>query len=379
MKRLILCCLLLCLLLSAAWAEDYAGYTIDQGKLSQVYPINTHEAVVTTVARDGDDDPRARILWLKDGQIFRSLAYYPGGAVGSLSTARFLPLPDGSFKVAVAYHQSGRAESALYRFTLYDWVENGLQNPVPLPFEAYNFYFTGNYCLVPGDRTVGHLRLTVADLAGQTLFSGDLPDTEGCWGLYPYAIDDQVFVIESSAPDVDGLTTMRYVCVDHGAVRWQQTLPNYHHLYPDGQGGFIACRYLFDREPYNTNYLDHYDGNGRLLGSISLAGAKLVTHVQAVACAEEGGYILYGTAVARSRKVYTAFALTVDEQMRETGRDVRALSAAYGDYEPHLLQTPDGSVWLSTAQPVDMARLFPALIPFSKLPAYPEAIVLTLQ
>lgn len=76
---------------------------------------------------------------------------------------------------------------------------------------------------------------------------------------------------------------------------------------------------------------------------------------------------LYGTAAANSRKVYNAFAITLDEDLKVINLDVRKIDPEYGCYDPMVYTAPDGTAWVYVNDLSGKYRLWPVLIPFSML------------
>ena len=121
------------------------------------------------------------------------------------------------------------------------------------------------------------------------------------------------------------------VCVDRGKVRYRLKIPSESYMQiPDGQGGFLST-VDWPSGDYSPVKLNHYDRAGRMDRTLELSGREVTVEVfGSVADRDTGLCTLYGTAVANSRKVYTAFAMTLDADLNVTGLDVRKIDRLIG-------------------------------------------------
>lgn len=386
MKKLLLSLCVLCLLLPAAMAEHYPGYTVDDLYPIAVYPIDSH----TVVARCWPPDWRTNdlttsplsILWLRDGQTVRRLNYYRRGATGDLENTSFLPDGQGGFKVLLTLktgtqtvstgEETGREITGAQTY-LFDWTDSGLQNAITLP-GGWGYLACG--ALVAASRQTADdlLEIQLLDLTGNPIYSAVLPGTGGhvLKTVWPW---QGGYLIETGSG-----RGYYFTSVADGQIRWQVSPIQGDDLFPDGAGGFFTV--LGNRNGSTEPLVAvHYDAEGRRDWTKTLDGNRLVKQIQGCVRDESTGRtMLYGYAVANSRRIYTVFRLTLDAQWNVISWDVRALDAAYRDYGPKIYLTPDGFPWVYTwAVGVDGSRasLPPAIVPFDSLPAGSAALTWT--
>jgi len=376
MKKFLCALCILCLLCPAALAAYYEGYTMDGLLPIAVYPIDSH----TVVARCWPWNWRSSemiaapntLIWLRDGQTVRSMNYYLRGATGDLDNTSFLSDGQGGFRVLL-HRKTGvktvsdggetGQEAVTYQSTLYDWTEEGLQNPVDLP-DGWHYLPCGT--LVAAWREADTLvEIRLLDLQGNAFYSSVLPGTAGhaLQSVWPWPGG---YLIRTRANGISSVT-----CVENGQVRWQTTPVQERDFFPDGAGGFFTV--VGNRNGnYEPPVVIHYGADGRQDMQKVLKGDRLVKQIQGCVRDEETGQtLLYGYAVANSRRVYTVFRLTLDQHMNLISQDVRELDAAYRDYSPRVYLTPDGFPWVLTwATGVEGSRtsLPSAIVPFDSLP-----------
>ena len=106
-------------------------------------------------------------------------------------------------------------------------------------------------------------------------------------------------------------------------------------LLPDRKGGFF-CMEGYLESGYVPRRLLHYREDGQYDRKLTLAGSKVVVQPCASVIDPDGGLCtLYGSAVANSRKVYTVFAMEIDENLNVSRLDVRKIdaeSAVHSDF-----------------------------------------------
>lgn len=388
MKKLLLSLCVLCLLLPAAAAEHYPGYTISDLDPMAVYPIDSHTVVVRCWPKNwqtaGLNATPLSILWLRDGQTVRRLDYYLRGATGDLDNTSFLPDGQGGFKVLLTLktgtqtvstgEETGR-EITGAQTNLFDWTDSGLQNSITLP-GGWGYLACGTLVAACRQTADAQLEVRLLDLSGNLLDSAVLPNTQDhvLQTVWPW---EDGYLIVTRASRIYYFTS-----VTDGQVRWQvcpvqtRDMVSYD-MIPDGAGGF------FSMVGNRSGSIDpliavHYDAEGRQDWLKTLDGDRLVKQIQGCVRDEKNGRtVLYGSAVANSRRIYTVFRLTLDAQWNVIAWDVRALDAAYRDYSPKIYLTPDGFPWVYTwavGAEGSRASLPPAIVPFDTLPAGSAAL-----
>ena len=80
--------------------------------------------------------------------------------------------------------------------------------------------------------------------------------------------------------------------------------------------------------------------------------------------------MLYGKAVANSKKIYNVFRMDLDENMNQVSLDVRQIDY-YDDYSPSVQMQKDGTLFVHCVGGEEADRLMnvpTVLIPFDVLP-----------
>ena len=169
-------------------------------------------------------------------------------------------------------------------------------------------------------------------------------------------------------------------CIDHGSVNYKVVVPwSAYFQAPDGKGGFITT-YTYPDGDYSPVELTHYDAQGEADRHLRLTGNKVVLSVWESRLDEETGLCtIYGSAVAKSRKVFTVFAMTLDEDLNVCKLDMRKVDPEYQDYDPRYSMAPDGTAYVIIEDMRDKKKLRPVLIPFSLLEESKETYGVDLQ
>ena len=248
---------------------------------------------------------------------------------------------------------------------LADWTENGLENDRILSEAWFDTY----------DNTDKGMLVYRGEKGRTALYHGKetvLPDS------IPVNLEQNIIRIHPVKEDVYLVKVMdninfctQMVCVDHGAERYRITLPQEEinpgrNVMPDKQGGFFRMD-GYRPGNYEPEYLAHYQGDGQYDRKLVLIGNNVVVDAcESTVDPDSGLCTLYGSAVANSRKVYTVFAMTLDEEMNVKRLDVRKIDSEYGDYAPEILIASDGTPYVFI-ECYSGRSLWPVLIPFSEL------------
>lgn len=365
---------LLCV--SAPAGAEYSNYRLTVGDpygYTTVFPLDAHNAIVRVRSYREDDAPW-HVTWYRDGQVFSDIAGEEAIQYNNEADL-VMPIPtewDGS-RLSVCYRvRTGELKTVwgLYgqilspdsfetRFA--QWTEDGLKESAAAPASWDATYENGQ------------IKVYVEGDAWRIL------DGEAEYRLPRNAADNETIVIcrHASADTIllkiqTSTSGAWAVCLDRGQVRYKTALPSNESIedrimLPDPSGGFFIMD-GFRPGNYDPAHLLHYGADGQQDRRLTLRGNKVV--VNAIASAtdpESGRFILYGSAVANSRKVYTIFALTLDENLNTVGLEVRNIDKAYGDYDPAVFTTPDGTAWVYINEVAGPDFLWPVLIPFSEL------------
>ena len=385
MKKIlwIMALLLLAAPLPAARGEGFDDYLIKTGEPIAVCALSAHDAIVRCWPErraDLDTEPW-HLLWLRDGKEYRHLSYYVKGATQELDRLSFLVREDGSFRVLLPRKTGVRQEATgpetgretdVYRTFLYDWTDKGLENPVPLP-EGWAYTVCSPFLAATRRTETDEMELMLYTADGKPLFICVLPGTQGGGTVDVWGFRENGWLIHFCSA-TRGLKARDLVfCVQDWALRWQvqpEEKPGFY--FPDGRGGFFVVEGNTAGD-YTPLTVTHYGGDGCRDQRSMLKEDRLVTQIQgATYDAQRDRTILYGYAVANSRQVYTAFALTLDAEQSAVSLEMRDVPDRYRDYSPRCYLAPDGAAWVyiwgvglenPSAYP-------PALVPFQTLPLH---------
>lgn len=350
--------ILLVLMCACTAQAETAGYTLDHGVVNKVQWVS-EEAFITS----GHDGAYAEyyVTWWKEGKVFRELKYTLGSTQEHLRNLSVLPLPDGSFKAVVPV-TTNMQPLEVHNYTV-DWTEQGLVNAQEIPLAQA----VGDRLLarVPGE--AGQLAFQVLDAEGREQYrqSFDLEDIYD--GASQTQVGEDTFAFQFLSMQ-DPINDHLLVVVNRDGVLLRKQLGLLASVFGDGNGGWFVYAPQ-TRKDYDDGLLSHYDAAGQETARKTLRGGETVRRCQAAKyLPDTDTYLLFGAAVANSRKVYDVFTLETDDALNVRSVDVRAIPAEYGDYEPGFSMTPDGVPYVFVT---DIAGSFqrPALLlPFASLP-----------
>lgn len=138
----------------------------------------------------------------------------------------------------------------------------------------------------------------------------------------------------------------------------------YNCLFADGQGGVLMKGSL--AEDYKRSRITRLNADGKGYWSKTLTGKNAVIHPSLTIPNSNGTATLYGTCIARSRGLFTVFAMTLSAQGDILSLDVRDYSAR-ADTGPALLLAQDGTVLVYSFE-IDSEHQPGVLVPFDALP-----------
>ncbi len=133
----------------------------------------------------------------------------------------------------------------------------------------------------------------------------------------------------------------------------------------DADGGLVICTAPF--ENYTVAQITRLDVHNRVLYQKTLAAPETVVSVQAACPSAAGSVVLYGTAMANSRGLFTVFRLELDAQGHILSRDIR-------DFTTRAIHLYDVTLdALGNAYVIADDYLNPiAVVPFEDLPAHDD-------
>ncbi len=379
-RRLILLAGIMLAVITSAGAE-YNSYQITEGNWWDCFPLDAHNTVVAARLSAGDSEPDSwYVCWYRDGELFRELSGEIPVPEKDRTGWLLIPYPavwDGENlsmyfcvrKEEIKTYTQGSLlvarDPGSFDTYMADWTENGLENLHILPDAWFDEY----------DEVFRRIVVYSGSKGRTAIYNGNetvLPDS------VPADLKENVIRILPVDHGVDLLKVMdnvnfcsEAVCLDQGKERYRITLPENELnpgriLLPEKHGGFF-CMDGFRGGGYEPEYLMHYQGDGQYDRTLVLVGDDVVVHACVSTTDSDSGICtIYGTAVANSRKVYTVFAMEVDEALNVSRLDVRKIDPAYGDYAPVILTASDGTPYVFIESYSDKP-LWPVLIPFSEL------------
>ena len=378
-KRFVILLAVVMLAVVSSAGAEYKNYQVTEGNWWKCFPLDAHNTVVVSLLWQDDSEPDPwYVCWYRDGGLYREMTgSIPEGDRAARMRIPFPALWDGqhlSMYYCIlkgelkTYQQStwiATPDPNCFDVCLAEWTEEGLVNERLLREAWFDTY----------DHDDRGILVYSGDEGRTALYYGQkaiLPDSipvnlqENIFRIFP--VDEEVCLVKV----MDNANfCSQMVCIDHGTERYRVTLPQDEILpgrilLPDKQGGFFFMDgYL--QAGYGPEYLLHYRGDGQYDRTLTLVGDNVVVHACASATDPGTGLCtLYGYAVANSRKVYTVFAMEIDENLNVSRLDVRKIDPAYGDYGPCILTASDGTAYVFVESYADR-RLYPVLIPFDKL------------
>ena len=363
------------LCVSSPVGAEYKNYQLtvaDPYGETFIHPLDAHNVIVRVRCYRENDAPW-HVTWYRDGQPFRDLPG-TGESLDHLEAELFIPKPSGwdGEHVDLSYRVlTGKAEESwgLYGKTISPdcmksyfarWTEDGLSDAAPAPESWEGTYSNGQFTVYDEGETwrirTGEKEFSIPRDSGDER-------VVGCWPAGP-----EMFIMKLQSPSGGSFAA----CVDKGQVRYKTQLPQAENiegriLLPDPRGGFFIME-GYRPGNYEPAYLSHYGADGQPDRRMTLSGKNVVVNpITSAIDPDSGRFILYGSAVANSRKVYTVFALTLDDSLETTGLDVRTIRKEYGDYDPAIHTAPDGTAWVHISDLSGSYKNWPVLIPFGQL------------
>ena len=391
MKRIIAVLLVAIIVFSftAAGAENYYEYRIHDQYFAPFSPELFGENNVLYHAwgdRDGNVGLDWHLLWYRDGKLFRDFAY---STEKRFNQSIFLPREDNTCGVLVPGRKetrmadlgwdSNEIEPAINYIELYEWTDNGLelQKQIPGDWEWTDIKTTDDG-FVTYDPLKGTLSCfdSYGNLLQEIPLTEKIPQTEimqqmryGQLVNIAGEISEQCVILFRT--EIANARNARYLalCLDHLKEKWTRKYQFSPGIVFPGDGYFYCLERVNDSKtsPVKIIRLDE-QGNDLLSRMLSADNLVLGFHVKTSPLT--GNLMLYGKAVANSKKIYNVFRMDLDENMNQVSLDVRQIDY-YDDYSPSVQMQKDGTLFVHCVGGEEADRLMnvpTVLIPYDVLP-----------
>ena len=281
--------------------------------------------------------------WYRDGKLYRDIS-----GKGDITMVPAVVGRDGD-----TLFMAKKAAKDSTEVTYMEWTEEGLTD-IPAS-EVSSFDINDPAVIKEGDSW------KIRYHGNETVLPDSIPaegeEIQGCM-----VAGKGLFLVETDKQE----GFKEYItCIDHGEVKYKAELPwSAYFQAPDGKGGFITT-YTYPDGDYSPVELTHYDAQGETDRHLRLTGNKVVLSVWESRLDEETGLCtIYGSAVAKSRKVFTVFAMTLDENMNVIALDVRDIDPDYNGCEADIYLAPNGYPWVFLYNREHPDTICPAVVPF---------------
>ena len=310
-NRIAIWAMMLCLISSStAFAVDWGQYAVGDDLFSVLSRFAYNGENVIWCNRDRD------LIWERDGSRVAMLPHddYP------FHTAEVQPLPDGRCAVIMSILPLRRVETDSYSVSFWIWSEDGIEQI---------HLWHGNGCRA-ATCSEGFLvtfatgEAILHNLYGEQLWSGSLGTGTFCrvQGLAMINADDWA----CSLIDYYGDGTERaYTRVTGGEVAWFRYTEAYSRLTPLANGCSVLIEYRNNGKPNNVD-IALLDPAGEAVASRRITGDRLVIDAVRALCTEDGSLMIYGSAVANSRRIYLVWRLMITPDLTSGTMEVRNAS-----------------------------------------------------
>ncbi|MGN0996686.1 MAG: hypothetical protein ACI4PG_07235 [Candidatus Ventricola sp.] len=369
MNRL-LAALLLCLLIPAcALAFDLSPYYLPdllEGEFTYgITPLSADASVLVVarmVQRSGDPNDlvsASTLRFIERGSVVREV---PLPVTVSASYAAVLQA--GGVLRSISY--SAREEAWKNAYALFDLAGDELVNEHAFESNLYDLFPLSNSFAGVCARDAGTSELIVYDADAQPVFRCGLP-FERARVQDAVRSGDALYLLikQQGHPSLSDCLVLRVT--RDGSLSWTYRTTDevfrFNSLEPDGQGGVLLLGPLVS--DYKQYRIVRIDRAGSECWERTLSAPDVIVHP---ACAVENGggmVTLYGRCVAKSRGLYTVFALSLDAFGTPAVLDVRDYSAR-ADTSPGILRALDGTMLVHSEQYTQEEH--GVLVPFAVLP-----------
>ena len=391
MKRMLVVLLVViaAFIFTAAGAENYYEYRIHDQFYAPFSPEFFGDNNVLYHAwgdRDGNVGLDWHLLWYRDGKLFRDFSY---STEKRFNQSIFLPREDNTCGVLVPGRKeirmadlgwdSDEIEPAIEYVELYEWTDSGLelQKQIPGNWEWTDIKTT-NDGFVTYDPLKGVLSCfdSYGNLLQEISMAERIPVTEigneMCYGqlvnLTGRMKDQCVVTFRTERVSANNARYM-VICLDHLEEKWSRKYQFSPGIVFPGDGCFYCVERVNDSDTSPVKII-RLDGRGNDTFFRTLSADNLVLGFHMKVSPTSGNMMLYGKAVANSRKIYTVFRMELDANMDQASLDVRQIDY-YDDYSPSVQMQKDGTLFVhcNGGEEADQVSAPTVLIPFDVLPA----------
>ena len=394
MKKIIVLLLAAVLLaVSASAGAEYKHYRLVTGDATyafnwRIYALDAHNTVVSTWSDNGRP---WHVTWYRDGEKFRDLTWLIDEPYLEHSVVPEPVLWDGE-NLTVAYNaRKGAYKSIIsddglvspdpdnYESHLADWTEKGLEETDRLQEGWMSLEKFGRILACRDENgwriLNGGEELSLPE-SFRTLPKGRVVSLD----CDPYG-EDSCLLSYLDYKEEFRDRHFHVIGSDHGEARYDVTLADEDSwdIMPDGRGGFLI-RNGWATGDYQPVQLTHYDADGEPDRKLELSGEKVVISVGPSLIDGNGRLVMYGTAMASSRKVYTVFRMTLDDGLNMQELDVRKIDPVYDAYGATVYLAQDDTAYVMIYKTENKkGRLRPVLMPFELLDKSKDDHGLTLK
>lgn len=376
---IVLTAILLAVLVPAG--AEYQQYQLIAGDASsafnwRVYALDAHNTVVTACSYDSGKP--WHVTWYRDGEKYRDLTWLIDEPYLEDHVVPEPVIWDGEHLTVIYRLRKGKFRSVIrdgmvcpdpdnYEEHTAVWTENGLEDTENVPDSLYN---TEQY----GQIIISHEKDGFRIFAGQA----EIPLPDRIRGLTKEKVVNlRCFPFGKTGCLLSYLDyqekirdrKQHVIAVNDGEEKFDVILAEDDDwdIMPDGTGGFFV-RNGWPQGDYEPVKLTHYTAEGEPDRKTELKGDQVVLRVGPAATDQKGHFILYGTAMASSRRVYTVYRMTIDENLKVLDLDVRKIDPVYDAYGSSVYTAPDGTAYVMIYKTENKnSRLRPVLIPFDLL------------
>ncbi|MBQ7052455.1 MAG: hypothetical protein IJN79_06635 [Clostridia bacterium] len=341
MTRFFAALLLLLLLPCFALALDLSGYAFEMlGEydfISSIAPLAPDECAVIRCSTELSA-AQYRLQHIHRGEVTFDLPLAGEGAYGYSA----LRLPDGRLCVIRSANSAEEGSTWKQSYTLFPLEDGSLGKGKPFEGNPYDLRFCkglfAGVCEAQNGQT--ELMLYDGDTLAPVLRYGIAFENAFVQAITMSGGAHYLLIKQHGRPSLPDCIVLR---IEDGEVSWAYHTTDedfhYNNLHPDGDGGVILSGSLVS--DYKRYRLTHLSAEGKLFWSKTLETKNAITHPS---CARENGdgtATLYGYCVAKSRSLYTIFAMTLNPQGEVLSLDVRDYGARE-DTGPQIMLTPEG-------------------------------------
>ncbi len=372
MKRLLALLTFLALLPACALAFDAAPYllpAIDPAELAlSLTPLSADDVYWVRLTPIEQDE---RTLYAKQLQRFSGGARTQSFLLDADQDSGYeiILSPDGGLRLL----RGDVRENETYRwkkdYTLYDADSGSLQNPRTFSGDPYTLVpvdggFAGA-CALQDEQS----RILLYGSDAAPVLQIDVPCADAVIQSSARSGDARLLLVQPNAA-TEPSTLLR---IEDEALCWNFAL--------NSVDAFYNAVHAFSRDgalltgPLEADYMRYIatniDAQGNILWAKTFSAKKAITHPKRTVVSSDGTTTVYGSCVAASRGLYTAFAMTLDADGRVLSLDVRDTSvddASYNDTDVDFLLTPQGEVLVYMTPTLHHASV-DVLVPFDDLPA----------